>query len=97
MISEIINIHKNFILKPNPYVTQDQSEEAYTKFAVGEFMVISSVAFLGMSIFKILPRYSQRAYFKKFTVLQALTGFAAYGWYFYEISQIGNTIPKEEL
>ncbi len=22
MISNIINIHKNFILKPNPYVTQ---------------------------------------------------------------------------
>ncbi len=35
MFGQFINIHKNFILKPNPYVTQEQAEEVYTKFAVG--------------------------------------------------------------
>lgn len=48
-----------------------------------------------MSLLKLVPRLSQRAYFKKFTVFQALTGVAAYGWYFYEINEIGKTIPKE--
>lgn len=86
MISDIINIHKNFILKPNPYVTQEQAEEAYTKFAIGEFMMISAVGFLGMSILRFVPRLSQRTIFKKFTVFQALTGLGAYGWYFYEIN-----------
>jgi len=50
-----------------------------------------------MSLFKFVPKISQRAFFKKFTVFQALSGIAAYGWYFYEINKIGNTIPKEEL
>lgn len=35
MFDQLINIHKNFILKPNPYVTQQQAEDAYTKFAAG--------------------------------------------------------------
>ena len=56
------------------------------KFAVGEFMMISAVGFFALSLFKFIPRYSQRAYFKKFTVFQAATGLAAYGWYFYTIN-----------
>ena len=60
-------------------------------------MVISAMTCLSMSLFKFVPKISQRAFFKKFTVFQAFTGLAAYGWYFYEINKIGNTIPKEEL
>ncbi len=97
MISDIINIHKNFILKPNPYVTQQQAEDAYTKFAAGQFLTISAVGCFTLSLLKFVPKISQRAFFKKFTVFQAISGVAAYGWYFYEINQIGNTIPKEEL
>lgn len=59
-------------------------------------MMISAVSCFGMSLFKFVPKLSQRAFFKKFTVFQALTGIVAYGWYFYEINNIGNTIPKEE-
>jgi hypothetical protein len=57
--------------------------------------MISALGCLSLSIFKFVPKLSQRSFFKKFTVFQAFTGIAAYGWYFYEINQIGNTIPKE--
>lgn len=57
-------------------------------------MSISSIIFFSMSLFKMVPRLSQNIIFKKFTVLQALTGIAAYSWYFYQIHHIGSTIPK---
>ena len=59
--------------------------------------MISAVGCFVLSYFRFIPNLSQTAYFKKFTVFQALTGFAAYTWYFYEINKIGKTIPKSEL
>lgn len=56
--------------------------------------MISAVGCFALSYLRFIPNLSQRAYFKKFTVFQALTGFVAYSWYFYEIDKIGKTIPK---
>lgn len=51
-------------------------------------MMFSAIGCFGLSLFKFIPVISQKAFFKKFTVLQAFTGLASYGWYFYEINKI---------
>lgn len=57
-------------------------------------MMISAVGCFSLSLLKFIPKISQRSFFKKFTVFQAITGLGAYGWYFYEINEISKTIPQ---
>ena len=73
-------IEKDFMLKPNPYISEEQSNKVLWKLAVGELLAISSFAFLSLTFLKIKPAITGAASFRNMTYIQGLSsvGIMAY-------------------
>ena len=53
--SVAVHIEKDFVLKPNPYVSEEQSNSALWKLAVGELLALSAFACFSLSVLRLRP------------------------------------------
>ena len=86
-------IEKSFILRPNPYVTEEQSNSALWKLAVSEVTFLSSLAFIALSYFKNAPRVTKSPAWRNVGYLQVLTGLGMLFWHLKEVEEIAGGIP----
>jgi low temperature requirement protein LtrA len=86
-------MHRHFIIKPNPYITNKQAENAQTHLAIAQVATGLSVISLGLSIFKVVPQISLNSAFKRYTVFQFLISAALFGYYCYEINNLQKLVP----
>ena len=86
-------MHKSFVMKPNPYITDDEAVEAHELLVMSEAASFSGLLCLSMSIFKVFPKISQRVYFKKFTVFQLMVSIGLFGYYGYQLNLLSNRVP----
>jgi hypothetical protein len=90
-------IEKDFILKPNPYVSDEQSSSIIWKLAVGELLGLSAFACFALTLLRIRPTLTSAPSFRNFTYFQGLSSVAAFFYHIHELQQLGNTIPPAEL
>jgi hypothetical protein len=90
-------IEKDFVLKPNPYVTEEQANSLLWKLAVGEVLAISAFTCFTLSFLKVRPAITLANSFKNFTYFQATTSIATLFYHLYELDELGNSIPTQEL
>ena len=88
-------MHSSFIIKPNPYISQEESESAITKLVLAETALILSVVSLSLSLFKIMPKYTLNSAYKKFTVVQFWGADVLFGMYVYDLSKLRKFVPDE--
>ena len=74
-------IEKDFMLKPNPYISEEQSSQVLWKLAVGELLAISSFAFLSLTFLKIKPAITSAASFRNVTYIQGLSSVGMLGYH----------------
>lgn len=87
-------IEKDFILKPNPYVTEEQSKKVLAKLAIGELLAISSFACIVLTLTKIKPSITSAASFKNFIYFQGLSSFGIIMYHLHELDTLGKeSIP----
>jgi hypothetical protein len=67
------------------------------RVAVGEAFAISSCFFFFLSMAKIKPRITLAPSYKNFTFFQAISSIGILFYHLYELDQLGNTIPENEL
>lgn len=67
-------MHNQFILKPNPYITRDEAESAYTKFMMGQFILGSAVGSLILRKINFLPGITSKKSFRNFIIVQFSIG-----------------------
>lgn len=70
-------VEKDFVLKPNPYVNDEQSASILWKLAVGEVLALSAFACLSLSLLKVKPSVTLTPSFRNFTYFQGLTSIGA--------------------
>lgn len=91
-------IEKDFVLKPNPYVTEEQSTSVLWKLAVGEVLAISAFSCLALTLLKIKPSITAANSFKNLTYFQGATSIGILYYHIYELDQLAKTtIPEVEL
>jgi hypothetical protein len=90
-------IEKDFVLKPNPYVSEEQSNQVLWKLAVGEVMALSAFFCFTMTFLKIKPSLTASTTFKNFTYLQGVSSLGGLFYHFHELNELGKIIPESEL
>lgn len=90
-------IEKDFVLKPNPYVTEERANSLLWKLAVGEVLAISAFTCFGLTFLKIRPSVTLASSFKNFTYFQATTSLGTLFYHLYELDELGKSIPPQEL
>lgn len=93
----MLNMHRNFIMKPNPYISNEDAERAFTTFLVSQAAGIFATISLSMSLFKIMPKISLNSAYKKFTVVEFVVAFGLMGYYGYDLLRMRKMIPDEEF
>lgn len=81
----IRTIEKDFVLKPNPYVTEEQSNSVIWKLAVGELLAISAFACFSLTFLKIKPNITSANSFRNFTYFQGVSSVAAFFYHIHEL------------
>lgn len=76
-------IEKDFVLKPNPYVSEEQSNSILWKLAVGEVLALSAFACLALTLLKIKPSITAANSFKNFTYFQGVTSVGTLYYHMY--------------
>jgi len=79
-------IEKDFVLKPNPYVTEEKSNSIIWKLAVGELSAVSAVLCLSLTFFKIKPSITLANSFRNFTYFQGLSSIGILYYHLYELN-----------
>lgn len=90
-------IEKDFVLKPNPYVSEEQSNSALWKLAVGELLALSAFACFSLSVLRLRPVLTAANSFRNFTYFQGLTSLGMLAAHLHDLDQIGSSIPDAEL
>jgi hypothetical protein len=91
-------IEKDFVLKPNPYVSEEQSNRVLWKLAVGELLAISSFVFLSITLLKVKPSITAGSSFKNITYFQGFSSLGFMGYHLHELDELARTaIPEPEL
>lgn len=91
-------IEKDFVLKPNPYVTEEQSTSILGKLAIGEILALSSFACIVLTLGKIRPSITSANSFKNFTYFQGLSSMGIILYHLRELDTLGKEcIPESEL
>jgi hypothetical protein len=93
VLSDLLTMHYQFIMKPNPYVPRNQAEAAHTKLVVAEAAALFSVLSLSLSLLKIFPGISLNSAFKKFTILEFVGAVGFLGWYCWDIYKLKQYVP----
>lgn len=91
-------IEKDFMLKPNPYVTEEQSSKILGKLAIGEMLALSSFLCITLTLTRIKPSITSAASFKNFTYFQGLSSLGLIVYHAYELDTLAKEcIPENEL
>ena len=90
-------IEKDFVLKPNPYMTNERADSTLLKLAIGEIFGLSAFFCFTLTFLKVKPNITLANSFRNFTYLQGLTSFGAIFYHLYELNLLGKEIPAEEL
>jgi hypothetical protein len=72
-LKRLRTIEKDFVLKPNPYVSEEQGNSVLWKLAVGEVLALSALFCLTITYLKIKPSITSANSFKNFTYFQGVT------------------------
>lgn len=95
--SDIVTMHKYFIMKPNPYITNEEAQSAHTCLALGQAATILATVCLSLSLIKVFPQITQNSAFKKYTAFQFLLSAGIFGYYGYKLTRLKNLIPQQEF
>lgn len=90
-------IEKDFVLKPNPYVTERQADSLLWKLAVGEVLALSAFACFSLTFLKVKPHLTSSSSFRNFTYFQAASSIFGLFYHLYELDTLGRAIPEAEL
>jgi hypothetical protein len=90
-------IEKDFVLKPNPYISEEQSNSALWKLAVGELLALSAFTCFSLTVLKLRPSLTAANSFRNFTYFQGLTSLAMLAAHLRELDHLGSCIPDAEL
>ena len=94
-MKRIRTIEKDFVLKPNPFISEEQGNQVLWKLAVGELFAISSFTFLALSMLKIKPSITLSPSFRNVTYLQGLSSLGLFGWHLQGLDELGRTLIPE--
>lgn len=91
-------IEKDFVLRPNPYVTEEQSNKILAKLAIGEVLALSSFACIALTLGRIKPSITSAASFRNFTYFQGVSSLGLVMYHLHELDVLGKEcIPENEL
>jgi len=94
VISDMLTMHRFFIVKPNPYIPKEEAEAAHTNLVLGEAATGLSILSLSLSIFRFMPNISLNSAFKRFTVFQFLTAFGFFAYYGFQLLRLKKYVPE---
>lgn len=78
-------IEKDFVIKPNPYVSDEKSNSIIWKLAVGEVLAISAFACFTLTFLRVKPSITSANSFRNFTYFQAATAMGGFFYHLYEL------------
>jgi hypothetical protein len=91
---KLMRIHREFVIKPNPYITFEEAEKAKGRLVMAEVGVFTSLASFLLSVWRVAPSITQNSAFKKFTVFQLVIASGLYLSYLYELHRLSDRIPE---
>lgn len=84
-MKKLRTIEKDFILKPNPYVSESQTNTIIWKLAFGELLALSAFACLSLTLLKVKPNITSRSSFRNFTYFQGVCSVAGVFYHLFEL------------
>lgn len=97
VLADLLTMHTHFLMKPNPYIPNEQAEEANTKLVLAEAATILSVVSLSLSMLKVMPSITLNSAYKKFNVVQFVIAGGLFAYYGYELYRLKRFVPEEEF
>lgn len=96
-LGELKTMHSHFIIKPNPYISQDEAESAINKVVIAQTTLFLAAVGLSLSLFRVAPKYTRNSAYRKFNALAFGASFACFGWYALDLLKLRNRVPDEEF
>ena len=90
-------IEQDFILKPNPYISEERADQVLWKLAVGEVLAISAFTCFSLSFLRLKPSITLASSFRNFTYFQAITSIGMLYYHLHELEVVAKDIPDAEI